>query len=52
MEEPIEVERLLAILAEADSEELDEETTARILASAVEEGASLSHDEMLQRLGL
>ncbi|MBZ5624375.1 MAG: hypothetical protein LAQ69_37615 [Acidobacteriia bacterium] len=39
-------------LAEAPEEELDEETTARILAAEAEQGGSISHGELKQRLGL
>lgn len=39
-------------LAMAPEEEVDEETMARILAAEAEEGESISHAEMKQRLGL
>ena len=39
-------------LAEAPEEEVDEETTARILAAEAEEGETISHEELLRRLGL
>ncbi len=39
-------------LAEAPEEEVDEETTARILAAESEEGVTSSHGELLRRLGL
>jgi hypothetical protein len=39
-------------LAEAPEEEVDEETTARILAAEAEQGESISHGELKQRLGL
>jgi hypothetical protein len=39
-------------LAEAPEEEVDEETTANILAAEAEHGESISHGELKQRLGL
>ena len=39
-------------LADAPEEEVDEETTARILAAEAEEGETISHGELLRRLGL
>ena len=39
-------------LAEAPEEEVDEETIARILAAEAEQGESISHGELKQRLGL
>ena len=39
-------------LAEAGEEEVDEETVARILAAEAEQGESISHGELKQRLGL
>ena len=39
-------------LAAAAEEEADEETTTRILAAEAEQGESISHGEMKQRLGL
>ena len=39
-------------LAEAPEEDVDEETTARILAAEAEEGETISHGELLRRLGL
>ena len=39
-------------LAEAPEDEVDEETIARILAADAEQGESLSHGDMKQRLGL
>ena len=39
-------------LAEAPEEEVDEETTARLLAAQAEEGETISHGELLRRLGL
>ena len=38
-------------LAEAPEEEVDEETTARILAAEAEQGEIISHGELKQRLG-
>ena len=38
-------------LAEAPEEDVDEETTARILAAEAEEGETISHEELLRRLG-
>jgi hypothetical protein len=38
-------------LAEAPEEGIDEETMARILAAEAEQGESISHEEMKQRLG-
>jgi hypothetical protein len=37
-------------LAEASEEEVDEETTARVLAAEAEEGEALSHGELKRRL--
>jgi hypothetical protein len=39
-------------LAGVPEEEVDEETTARILAAEAEHGESISHGELKQRLGL
>jgi hypothetical protein len=39
-------------LAEAPEEEVDDETIARILAAEGEQGESISHAELKQRLGL
>ncbi|MSV32405.1 MAG: hypothetical protein EXQ57_07785 [Bryobacterales bacterium] len=39
-------------LVEAPEEDVDEETTARILAAEAEEGETISHEELLRRLGL
>jgi hypothetical protein len=39
-------------LAMASEEEVDEETTARILAAEAEPGEIISHGELKQRLGL
>ena len=50
--QPISNEEFARRLAEAPEEEVDEETTARILAAEAEEGETLSHEELLRRLGL
>ena len=50
--QPISDEEFAHRLAEAPEEEVDEETTARILAAEAELGASISHGELKQRLGL
>jgi len=39
-------------LAEAPEEEVDEESTARILAADAEQGENISHEKLKQRLGL
>ena len=39
-------------LAEVPEEEVDEETIARILAAEAEQGESISHGGLKQRLGL
>ena len=39
-------------LAEAPEEEVDDATIARILAAEAEQGESISHGELKQRLGL
>ena len=49
---PIGAEEFARRLAEAPSEEVDEETIARILAAETEQGESLSNGELKQRLGL
>jgi len=49
---PISDEQLARRLAEAPEEELDAETTARILAADAEPGETISHGELKQRLGL
>ena len=40
------------LVAEAPEEQVDEETTARILAAEAEHGESISHEELKQRLGV
>ena len=49
---PISDEEFARCLAEAPEEEVDEDTVARIVAAEAEEGESISHGEMKQRLGL
>ncbi len=39
-------------LAGAPEEEVDEETAARILAAQAEQGETISHEQLKQRLGL
>jgi hypothetical protein len=50
--QPISEEEFARRLAEAPEEEVDEETAARILAAEAEQGQSISHGELKQRLGL
>jgi hypothetical protein len=50
--QPISDEDFARRLAEAPQEEVDEETVARILAAEAEQGDSISHSELKQRLGL
>ena len=50
--QPISDEEFARRLAEAPEEEVDEGTTARILAAEAERGESISHGELKQRLGL
>jgi len=50
--QPISDEEFVRLLAEAPEEEVDEETTARILAAETEPGETISHDELSRRLGL
>jgi len=49
---PIGNEEFARRLAEAPEEEVDEESTARILAADAEQGENISHEELKQRLGL
>ena len=49
--QPISHEEFAARLAEAAEEEVDEETTARVLAAESEVGEDVSHDELKRRLG-
>lgn len=39
-------------LAEAPEEEIDEESTARVLAAEAEQGANISREELMKKLGL
>lgn len=50
--QPISNEEFARGLAGAPEEEVDEETTARILAAEAEEGETISHAELKQRLGI
>ena len=50
--QPISDEEFARRLAEVPEEEVDEETIARILAAEAEQGESISHGELKQRLGL
>jgi hypothetical protein len=50
--QPVGDEEFARRLAEAPEEEVDERTTARILAAEAERGESISHGELKQRLGL
>jgi hypothetical protein len=50
--QPISDEEFARRLAMAPEEEVDEETTARILAAEAERGEIVSHGELKQRLGL
>jgi hypothetical protein len=49
---PISDQEFARRLAEAPEEEVDEVTTARILAAEAEQGESISHEELKQRLGI
>ena len=50
--QPISDEEFAHGLAEAPEEDVDEETSARILAAEAEQGESISHSELKQRLRL
>ena len=50
--QPIGDEEFGRRLAEVPEEEVDEETITRILAAEAEQGESISHGELKQRLGL
>ena len=50
--QPTSDEEFARRLAKAPEEEVDEETIARILAAEAEQGESISHGELKQRLGL
>jgi hypothetical protein len=52
MPQPISDAEFARILANAPEEDIDEETAARLLAAEAEEGETMSHDELLRRLGL
>ena len=39
-------------LADAPEEDVDDENTARLLAAEAEEGETISHEELLRRLGM
>ena len=45
-------EEFARLVAEAPEEQVNEETTARILAAEAEHGESISHEELKQRLGI
>lgn len=49
---PISDAEFASRLSNAPEEEVDEETSARILASEAERGESISHLELKRRLGL
>jgi hypothetical protein len=51
-QQPVSDEEIMRRLATAPEEELDEETTASILAAEAEPGDNISHDEMKRHLGL
>ena len=50
--QPVSNEEFGRRLAEAPEEEVDEESTARVLAAEIEHGENISHEELMQRLGL
>ncbi len=50
--QPISDEEFARRLAEAPEEGVDEATAARVLAAEAEQGESISHGELKQRLGL
>jgi len=50
--QPVSDEELVGRLQNTPEEELDEETTLRILAAESEPGENISHRELKQRLGL
>ena len=49
---PVSNEEFGRRLAEAPEEEVDEESAARVLAAEAEHGENISHEELMQRLGL
>ena len=50
--QPVSDEEFARRLAMAPEEEVDEETTARIIAAEAERGEIISHDELKRRLGV
>jgi muconolactone delta-isomerase len=50
--QPISDEEFAHRLSESAPEEVDDETSARILAAETEQGENVSHDELKRRLGL
>lgn len=50
--QPISDEEFAHRLSESPPEEVDDETSARILAAETEQGENVSHDELKRRLGL
>ena len=50
--QPVSNEEFGRRLAEAPEEEVDEESTARVLAAETERGENISHEGLVQRLGL
>jgi hypothetical protein len=50
--QPVSNEEFARRLAEAPEEEVDGESTARVLAAEIEHGENISHEELMQRLGL
>lgn len=50
--QPVSDQEFARRLTEFPQEEVDDETTARILAAEAEQGESISHDELKRRLGL
>ena len=50
--QPVSDEEFARRLADVPEEDVDDETVARILAADAEQGESISHGELKQRLGL
>jgi hypothetical protein len=50
--QPVSDEEFARHLGEVPEEEVDQETTARILAAEAEVGELISHDELKKRLGI
>jgi hypothetical protein len=50
--QPINDEEFARRLAAAPEEQVDSESSARVLAAEAEHGESISHEELMQRLGL